>query len=286
VRIRADIEASTYRDAVLRIGCTTWQQILRGSLPFYRWSLAAPRPIPRYPATLDHIGHHILKRRLDLGLQQKETARQLGVHPGGLENWEYGRTTPADRFMPAVIRFLGYSPLPAATTTGERVTFARIARGWSRKRLAAMNSREDLDTRPPRLSMPCKVLYECEALLRFLTRNILVGVFFLTLGCTHWSGVPVNAALDQPANLRLHLRDGSIVIVRNATVRADSIVGVPWGSAPLGSRVAVARTQVERVDVGETDELRTTGLVVGVLVVALGALAWLARAAIAGEGHP
>jgi hypothetical protein len=27
--------------------------------------------------------------------------------------------------------------------------------------------------------MPCKVLYECEALLRFLTRNILVGVFFL-----------------------------------------------------------------------------------------------------------
>jgi len=86
---------------------TKRQRINRVSLPFYRWSLTARIPIRGYPSTLDHIGQHLLKRRLDLGFQQKEAARRLGVHPGGLENWEYGRTSPADRFMPAVIRFWG-----------------------------------------------------------------------------------------------------------------------------------------------------------------------------------
>jgi transcriptional regulator with XRE-family HTH domain len=100
--------------------------------------LQARRPIPGYPEKLEHIGHHILKRRLDLGLQQKQAARHIGVHPGSLENWEYGRTSPADRFIPAIIRFLHYNPLPVPNTPGERVAYERIARGWSRKRLAAM----------------------------------------------------------------------------------------------------------------------------------------------------
>lgn len=105
--------------------------------PTFRWKLQARRRIPGYPEKLEHIGHHILKRRLDLGLQQKEAARQLGVHPGCLENWEYGRTMPADRFIPAVIWFLRYNPLPAPGTPGELVAFERVTRGLSRKRLAA-----------------------------------------------------------------------------------------------------------------------------------------------------
>ena len=107
-------------------------------MPFYRWSLTAQRPIPGYPERLEHIGHHILKRRLDLGLQQKQAARQLGVHSGCLENWEHGRTSPADRFMPAVIRLLGYNPSPPPSTPGARVAYERVQRGWSRKRLAAL----------------------------------------------------------------------------------------------------------------------------------------------------
>lgn len=107
-------------------------------MPFYRWSLNAKRVICGLPVKLDHVGHHLLKRRLELGLRQKDAARRLGVHPGGLENWEYGRTAPADRFMPAVIRFLGYNPSPAPKTLGEHVAYARIARGWSRKRLATV----------------------------------------------------------------------------------------------------------------------------------------------------
>ena len=91
-----------------------------------------------YPQKLEHIGHHVLKHRLDPGLQQKQAARQIGVHPASLENWECGRTSPADRFMPAIIRFLGYNPLPARRTSAERVAYERVARGWSRKRLAAV----------------------------------------------------------------------------------------------------------------------------------------------------
>ena len=35
-----------------------------------------------------------------------------------------------------MIRFLGYNPLPLPITRGQRVSYKRIARGWSRKRLA------------------------------------------------------------------------------------------------------------------------------------------------------
>jgi hypothetical protein len=62
--------------------------------------------------------------------------------------------------------------------------------------------------------------------------------------------------------------------VKNAVVRPDSIVGLPWGGGPVGSRIAVACEQVERVDVGETDELKTTGLVLGLVAVVVGTFAW------------
>jgi hypothetical protein len=65
-------------------------RIVRVSLPFYQWSITAARSIPRYPAEIGHIGHRLLKRRLELRLQQKEAAKSLGVHPGCLENWNTG----------------------------------------------------------------------------------------------------------------------------------------------------------------------------------------------------
>ncbi len=47
---------------------------------------------------------------------------------------------PAARFMPAVIQFLGYNPLPAPRSIAQRVAYERTARGWSRKRLASLAS--------------------------------------------------------------------------------------------------------------------------------------------------
>jgi hypothetical protein len=52
----------------------------------------------------------------------------LGVHPGCLENWDYGRKKPADRFYPAIIRFLGFNPLPEAVSLGGSIRRERISR--------------------------------------------------------------------------------------------------------------------------------------------------------------
>jgi transcriptional regulator with XRE-family HTH domain len=112
----------------------------RVSLPFYGWRLTAARSIPGYPHEIRHIGHHLLKRRLDRQLEQRQAAKLLGVHGGRLENWEYGRTEPGDRFYPAIIKFLGFNPLPKPTSRGEAIRRERMSRGWSIARLASMAS--------------------------------------------------------------------------------------------------------------------------------------------------
>ncbi|MGH8728278.1 MAG: helix-turn-helix domain-containing protein [Burkholderiales bacterium] len=48
-------------------------------------------------------------------------------------NWEKGRTTPAVYRLPAIIRFLGYNPLPEPKNLSERLVAKRLERGWSRK---------------------------------------------------------------------------------------------------------------------------------------------------------
>jgi len=85
---------------------------------------------------LRHIGDHLLKRRLDLGLHQKQAAMRLGVDAESLRNWEAGRTSPGLRFYPTLIKFLTYNPLPEARTRGEFLERERISRGWSRKHAA------------------------------------------------------------------------------------------------------------------------------------------------------
>jgi transcriptional regulator with XRE-family HTH domain len=55
------------------------------------------------------------KRRLDLGLLQREVALRIGVDVTSVNNWERGRASPNLRAIPAVIRFLGYTPPPMAT---------------------------------------------------------------------------------------------------------------------------------------------------------------------------
>lgn len=65
--------------------------------------------------TLEHVGHHILKRRLAIGVNQTGAAKLLGTNASTLRNWETGRRKIEIRFYPAILRFLGYNPLPKAT---------------------------------------------------------------------------------------------------------------------------------------------------------------------------
>ena len=58
------------------------------------------------------MGEHLRKRRLDLGLRQKDAAERLGASPKTYEYWEQGKYEPEFRFLPAIIAFLGYDPTP------------------------------------------------------------------------------------------------------------------------------------------------------------------------------
>lgn len=86
------------------------------------------------------MGEHLKRRRLDLKHLQRQAAEEIGCSPASLLNWERGRAEPELRFMPAIIRFLGYDPTEPDPTLsiGERLRAARRARGLSRKKVAVL----------------------------------------------------------------------------------------------------------------------------------------------------
>lgn len=98
--------------------------------------LSGATPKPRYPKQFKHLGDHIRAKRIESGLLQQDAARRIGVTTLTITNWELGRTEPENRHVPAIIRFVGYDPLPKPRTTGEHIMRARLLRGWSKARLA------------------------------------------------------------------------------------------------------------------------------------------------------
>jgi transcriptional regulator with XRE-family HTH domain len=89
-----------------------------------------PKGLLPAPTTL---GEHIQQRRLKLKLTLKEAAKLLGTDECSIMNWEKGRTVPKVYRLPAIIRFLGYNPLPEPHTLPERLIGKRLEQGWSRK---------------------------------------------------------------------------------------------------------------------------------------------------------
>jgi len=78
---------------------TTWQ--VRGVLTFlyysdsrrHSFSIHIPfekQPLAGYPTNPVTIGDHIRKRRMDLGLLQREVAEIIGVTESSIWNWEHG----------------------------------------------------------------------------------------------------------------------------------------------------------------------------------------------------
>jgi len=53
-----------------------------------------------------------------------------------ITNWEVNATVPEVRFMPAIIQFLGYNPIPAANSLADRLAAARRALGLSQRKMA------------------------------------------------------------------------------------------------------------------------------------------------------
>lgn len=79
-------------------------------LPIRRLSLRVPLPRPAYPTEPRTIGEHLKRRRLDLGLTQREAADALSANVATLYTWEKNRKEPDRRHLPGIIRFLGYDP--------------------------------------------------------------------------------------------------------------------------------------------------------------------------------
>jgi transcriptional regulator with XRE-family HTH domain len=113
----------------------------RGSSTICYVTLSATKPKDRsYPAELNTIGDHLRKRRLDLGLLQREVAERIGVTKCTIQYWETNRVVPALRFRPRIAVFLGYdtSGWSEPESVAERLKAHRVRLGLSRKKLAAL----------------------------------------------------------------------------------------------------------------------------------------------------
>jgi DNA-binding XRE family transcriptional regulator len=76
-------------------------------LPFCHVTLKASKPKPAaYPAVLNTYGDRLRKKRIDLGLLQKEIAVKIGVSATTIYNWENNRVSPAKWFISRIIKFL------------------------------------------------------------------------------------------------------------------------------------------------------------------------------------
>jgi transcriptional regulator with XRE-family HTH domain len=105
-------------------------------LPFCSITLTAQKPT-KLATVLNILGDHIKRRRLELGLYQRQVAQIIGVDESTVTNWEKNRTNPTLRVMPKIIEFLGYDPMPNhSETLGEQLSQYRKSRGISQKGLA------------------------------------------------------------------------------------------------------------------------------------------------------
>ncbi|MCL4552799.1 MAG: transcriptional regulator [Candidatus Marsarchaeota archaeon] len=78
------------------------------------------------------------KKRLDLGLLQREVAGILRVSTPSIQYWETNHVSPSIEFTPRIISFLGYAAYEsmAEMSLGEKIRTCRVVKGLSQERLA------------------------------------------------------------------------------------------------------------------------------------------------------
>ena len=106
-------------------------------MPICRLTLKADRPKP-YPKEINTLGDHLKKKRLDLGLFRKEATHIIGVNTTTVRNWEITRFAPKIRYIPHIIKFLGYCPYKPIRSFPEWLKMCRNVAGLSQKKLAKL----------------------------------------------------------------------------------------------------------------------------------------------------
>jgi transcriptional regulator with XRE-family HTH domain len=124
-----------------------------GGLPFCHLHLLGWKSLnAAYPNEVRTLGDAIRKRRLDLGLRQRDVAKQIGCNKTSVANWEKNRNEPRIIHLAGVVAFLGYDPFARQSETcaptapngesengrscGERLLSHRKARGLTQKQFA------------------------------------------------------------------------------------------------------------------------------------------------------
>jgi transcriptional regulator with XRE-family HTH domain len=77
-----------------------------------------------YPREVKTIGDAIRKRRLDLGLLQRDVAKIVGCDETSVLNWEKGHTTPGATYIPGVLNFLGHNPFELIAVRSDSLLFS------------------------------------------------------------------------------------------------------------------------------------------------------------------
>lgn len=103
------------------------------ALPFCHWTLRAPKaPTPRLPGHLHHLGDHLKRRRLELGLNRTAMAKRLKIEVSAYCRWEKGATIPELHRRDQIAAHLGYRPpvpVPSDAPLGTKVRAWRVAHG-------------------------------------------------------------------------------------------------------------------------------------------------------------
>jgi transcriptional regulator with XRE-family HTH domain len=97
--------------------------------------------IPEFAQEPVTLGEHLRRRRLELGLYQKDVAAQIGVTPSTIWNWEH-RWTVDLRYTPRVIAFLGYNPISPPEDMLERLAWYKQVNGLTLEQLGAEMGRD------------------------------------------------------------------------------------------------------------------------------------------------
>lgn len=72
---------------------------------------------------------------------QKDVAVQIGVTASTVWNWEHGWTVDL-RYIPRVIAFLGYNPIPCPDDVMERLAWYKLVNGLTLEQLGAEMGRD------------------------------------------------------------------------------------------------------------------------------------------------
>jgi DNA-binding XRE family transcriptional regulator len=102
---------------------------------------------------------------MDLGLLQREVAKQIGCSKAALVMWEKGYSNPEIRFWPGIIEFLGYDPGPEPRDVPGGLRAARRRLGLSRHKMAVRLEVDSTSIRDWEAGRPIR-FHRCQTILK------------------------------------------------------------------------------------------------------------------------